>query len=61
MAGSRAAWQDQSAPPLTPAERKANATSKEKKLVDYVPGDKGSTVDKIREANKKRKAAMEQE
>ena len=66
MAGSRAAWEnqtgesDQSAPPLTPKERKANAQNKDR-MIDRIPGDKGSTVDKTRTRNQKMKEAIEQE
>ena len=66
MAGSRANWENQtgesdmSGSSLTKEERKENKNNKDR-MIDSVPGDKGSTVDKIRKAKLKQEEAMEGE
>ena len=60
MGMSRALFEDQSAPQLTPKEVEENKKNKDK-LVDKVPGDKGSTVDKIRQANERLRKAIDEE
>ena len=57
MPMSRAAWEEKTAAP----EGKEPSKNDSDKTVDKVPGDKGSTVDKIRQANERLRKAIDEE
>jgi len=63
MAGSRASWQDQTVAPLTSHEVKANKKDNKEqgkeRMIDHIPGDKGSTVDQLRSRKQKLDEAIE--